>query len=450
MGTARTFAADAATVLHGRDFRRLFVTRLTSQAGDGAFQAGLASLLFFSQERAATAPAVAAALSVAVVPYTIVGPFAGVLLDRWRRRNVLVVVNAVRGVVVLAIAALVARGATGAWLYVAVLACLSLNRFFLSGLGAGLPHVVPAHELVMANAVAPTSGTIAAIAGGGLGYVVRERLGAADGTDAVILVCAASFFFAACLLARRMHRDLLGPVVTEEDGDGAAAVTTQPWRDAAAAAGGVVRGLVEGLAHLRSRRRAFTALAAIGAHRFAYGVTTVATVLLCRNTFNAPSDVDGGVRLLASVFAASGAGFAVAAVITPLVTQRLTKTGWIVTCYGMAAVLEAGLLVTLTVPSALVAAFGLGVAAQGSKICVDAIVQADIHDAFLGRVMSLYDMVFNLAFALAAGLCAAVLPSSGYVPWLYAMVALIYAATAVAYARAQRRDGLLTGALTTT
>ena len=57
-----------------------------------------------------------------------------------------------------------------------MLACLSVNRFFLTGLGASLPHVVPRHELVMANAVSPTCGTLAALAGGGLAYAVRRAL----------------------------------------------------------------------------------------------------------------------------------------------------------------------------------------------------------------------------------------------------------------------------------
>ena len=163
MTTGGTFLGDLRIVLRGRDFRRLFATRLVSQAADGAFQAGLASLFFFSPERATTAGGVAAALAVAVLPYTIVGPFAGVLLDRWRRRQVLVVANLVRAGLVLGVAALVAADVVGLPLYVAVLVCLSVNRFILAGLGASLPHVVPADELVMANAVSPTSGTIAAL-----------------------------------------------------------------------------------------------------------------------------------------------------------------------------------------------------------------------------------------------------------------------------------------------
>ncbi len=41
-------------VLRGGNFRKLFAVRLVSQASDGAFQVGLASLVFFSTDRATT------------------------------------------------------------------------------------------------------------------------------------------------------------------------------------------------------------------------------------------------------------------------------------------------------------------------------------------------------------------------------------------------------------
>ena len=77
-------------------FRRLLSVRLVSQCADGMFTVGLATLFFFSPENAATAGKVAAAFAVLLLPFTIVGPWAGVFLDRWRRRQVLVVGNVVR------------------------------------------------------------------------------------------------------------------------------------------------------------------------------------------------------------------------------------------------------------------------------------------------------------------------------------------------------------------
>ena len=61
----------------------------------------------------------------------------------------------------------------------------------------------------------------------------------------------------------------------------------------------------------------------------------------------------------------------------------------------------------------LVAAFLLGLLAQSIKICVDTLVQAHVDDDFKGRVFVLYDMVFNVALVVAAGLAALLLPPDG-------------------------------------
>src|SRR5918912_2571723 len=205
---------DLRTVLRGRDFRRLLATRLASQAGDGAFQVGLATLVFFSAEHATSAAVAASAFAVAILPYTLVGPFAGVLLDRWRRRQILLVANLVRTALAVAVAALVVDGGVGPALSLLVLACLSLNRFFLAGLGASLPHVVRPHELVVANAIAPTSGTVAALLGAGAGYAVRRWAAGGDASNALVVLVAALTYLVAALLTLRMARDLLGPDVT--------------------------------------------------------------------------------------------------------------------------------------------------------------------------------------------------------------------------------------------
>ena len=68
-------------------YRHLMAVRLTGQAGDGIFQAGLASLFFFSPERQAAPAGVAFASAVLLLPFTVIGPWAGVLLDRRSRRT---------------------------------------------------------------------------------------------------------------------------------------------------------------------------------------------------------------------------------------------------------------------------------------------------------------------------------------------------------------------------
>jgi MFS family permease len=183
------------------------------QAGDGAFQTGLAGLFFFSPERSTTATDAAVAFAVAVLPYTLVGPFAGLVLDRWRRRKRAPAREPDPHVLVLGVALLVTVGASDPLLYVAVLACLSVNRFFLAGLGASLPHVVAPDELVMADAVSPTSGTVATLLGAAAGYALHTMVGSGPKGDAAVLVASATAYLASSALAARMAPDLLGPDV---------------------------------------------------------------------------------------------------------------------------------------------------------------------------------------------------------------------------------------------
>jgi MFS family permease len=428
--TAGRFVGDLRIVLRGPDFRRLYATRLTSQSADGIFEAGLASLFFFSPERAASAAGFAAAIAVAVLPYTVVGPFAGVVLDRWSRRQILVRVNLARSALVAVVAGMVLAGSIGWPLYAVVLACLSVNRFFLAGLGASLPHVVRRDELVMANAVSTTSGTVVALGGAGVAIVVRQVLGGGDPTDAVIVLLAAAGYLGSSMTARTMAKDRLGPDAHQR----------QAWADAPAAVRGVVVGMAAACVHLWRRRPAFDALAVVGGQRFAYGLVTVAMVLLCRATFADPADPDAGALLLAIAFVVSGLGFFAAALVTPVVTRRIRLQTWIVLCCAAAAVLGVVFAATMTYPVALATGFAVGIAMQGTKICVDSIVQAHTDDEFRGRAMSFYDMVFNLTFVGAAVVCAAVLPADGYSRGLMVAVAVIYLATGVAYAVARRRD----------
>src|SRR5690625_7341699 len=88
--------ADLRGLVRLAGFRKLFAVRLVSQCGDGMFQVGLATLFFFNPQNMATAGGVAAAFAVLLLPFTVVGPFAGPLLDRWRRRQVLLYGNAIR------------------------------------------------------------------------------------------------------------------------------------------------------------------------------------------------------------------------------------------------------------------------------------------------------------------------------------------------------------------
>src|SRR5690349_15414304 len=93
-----------------RYFRRLMAIRVATQTSDGVLQIALASYVLFSPERQPDAASVAAVLAVTLLPFSLIGPFVSVVLDRWSRRQVILVVDTSRAVLALALAALVATG----------------------------------------------------------------------------------------------------------------------------------------------------------------------------------------------------------------------------------------------------------------------------------------------------------------------------------------------------
>ena len=79
-----------------RYFRRLLAVRVATQSSDGVLQIALASYVLFSPERQPDAASIAAVLAITLLPFSILGPFVGVVLDRVARRQVLVVVDLLR------------------------------------------------------------------------------------------------------------------------------------------------------------------------------------------------------------------------------------------------------------------------------------------------------------------------------------------------------------------
>lgn len=158
---------DLRVLLRLRDFRNLLAVRLLSQAADGVYQVALATYVVFSPEKQASPGAIASAMAVLLLPYSVVGPFAGVLLDRWRRRQVFLYGNLLRAVLACGTALLIVAHVPDWLFYASALSVTAVNRFVLAGLAASLPHVAGAGQLVTANALSPTAGTLAAVAGGG-------------------------------------------------------------------------------------------------------------------------------------------------------------------------------------------------------------------------------------------------------------------------------------------
>ncbi|MFI5964674.1 MFS transporter [Streptomyces asoensis] len=415
---------DLRVLLRLGNFRRLLGVRLLSQCADGVYQVALATYVVFSPEKQTSAGAIASAMAVLLLPYSLIGPFAGVLLDRWRRRQVLLHGNLLRALLASATALLMIAHVPDWLFYVSALCVTAVNRFVLSGLSAALPRVVDGERLVIANSLSPTAGTLAAVAGGGLAFVVR--LVVAD-SDAAVVLLGCVLYLCAALVSLTMTADLLGP-------DRGA---VRPGL--ANALRGTAHGLAAGLRHLAEpkRREAAWALGSISLMRFCYGALTVMVLMLCRYAWS--TDPEDGLALLGVAVGVSGVGFFVAAVITPAAAGRLGPGRWIVVCSAAASVLVLALMLPFEQTTTFAAAFVLGLVTQGAKIATDTVVQSSVQDGFRGRIFSLYDVAFNVAFVGAAAVAALMLPPDGRSGALVVTVAVIYGAVAASMTRFERR-----------
>jgi MFS family permease len=409
----------------------LFTARVLSQLADGIFQGSLAGTVFFNPEHETDPRRAAAGFLVLYLPYSVVSPFAGVILDRWRRQRSLLASCLLRLPLVALVAALIATRATAAvWslpFFVAALLVLGVSRFFIAAAGAALPHVVEEDRLVSANALAGTCGTVAAFAAGILVLVARSVLPAGAGTDAgLALASAAGYALAAVALTRFRSTDL-GPDIV---------AATSPMRSEAAR---VVREMADGMRHLRTRPAAVRGLAAMTAYRVCMGAMTLDAVLLYRNAF---SDVHGllpgGQTGLAEMVAASAVGILAGAAVTPRITERIGKPAWVAALLIAAGVVVGGLGPSYRPLAFLLAGLVVGAVGQGVKICIDTLVQEVVDDEFRGRVFAFYDALFNMAFAFGAVAAAVSVPTSGRSLVVLGATAGLFIVAGVAYGAAER------------
>ncbi|HEY7814499.1 MAG TPA: MFS transporter [Nakamurella sp.] len=382
-----------------RTLRRLVYVRVLCAFGDGAFQGALAVLVLFSPERQTKPADIAAGFVVLLLPYSIVGPFAGALLDRWSRRRVIVWANLIRCALVGVVALQIAADLPNIVLFVTALLIMGVGRFVGSGLSASMPHTVAKDSLVGANALATTSGAIATAVGGGYAIALRGLLGDSHGRVAIVTATVLIFYLGAALIAMRFRLMELGPDETDEPAQ------TMP---------AVLQGFASGLHHVLQRPTVGLAVLVVMAVRFCFGLCTMVVLLLFQKHF-----IEGtwvlrpGPAGIAEVLAVGALGVFSGAVVTAPVVRRLGRTRWLVILLTLAAVLVLVFGGLFTIWSTLVTTFAVGFAYQSSKVCMDSVVQADSDDAYVGRVFALYDTANNLSYVLAFCLGVFIVPPEG-------------------------------------
>jgi len=394
---------------------RVFVLRWTGQAVDGIFQSALASFVLFSPERQASALGAALAFSVVLLPYSLVGPFVGTVLDRISRQRALFASNLLRAIDLLVIAFLIFHGKTGVELTVAVLLAFGINRLILAGLSAGLPLVIEPKSLIAANALAVTGGSLLVVLGGGMGLGLRKILDSmhnANHSDASLIVIASLGYFTAAILTLRLRRKEIGPLDHEK------------------AKASFSEGLIEmrqGFTYLFQHADAARGILATAVQRGGLTALVLVALLLERNSFHLSSKPEAGLAGLAIALSIAGVGITFGALIAPAGVARVGRHTWIRYMMAGSALSPLFLAISASPISLYIAAFLTSFFGQSLKVTNDALVQAKIADIYRGRIFAVYDVLVNGAVVSGAVLAALILPTSGraaIVPMLISLAAL--------------------------
>jgi MFS family permease len=189
-----SFASYARLLSGNRNFRRLWSAQIVSEIGDWFYTLAIYNLLLQLTGRAGS---VALALVLQVLPQTLIGPTAGVVNDRLRRKQVMIASDIGRMLIVLCM--LLIRSKEKVWLvYPLLMAETLLVAFFEPARNAVIPNIVEREDVVVANTLASTTWSVNLMLGATLGGVVAALLG----RDAVFLLNALSFLISAALIWR--------------------------------------------------------------------------------------------------------------------------------------------------------------------------------------------------------------------------------------------------------
>jgi predicted MFS family arabinose efflux permease len=368
------------------DFRRLFAIRLVSQSSDGLFQSALVASVVFSPEEQNTALGLLKATLIVALPYSILGPFTGVFIDRWRRRRILLLAPCAKAALVgLVLFDPIHHAAP---FFAGALLVLSVNRFFLATAAAIVPRLVPTEDLLVANSLATVGGTVALLAGVFVGGRVVDAVHA----EAPVVVAAAVGWITASWIASRIATSLRPHTKAEDP----ALLRHQLKR--------VGVEFADGARRLLRSPRAIGPITSITLDQIGQGIVLTLSLVVFRHRFGE------GVASFSNLIGAGGIGVLIGILTVGELEDRLAKPTIVAAAFVAGGLVLIGVSFLIRDWSVLLASFAVGLTFAWKKISVDTMVQEAMPDGYRGRVFSVYDVFYNLARVLAAAIAIALIP----------------------------------------
>jgi predicted MFS family arabinose efflux permease len=376
--------ASYTRLLRGnRNFRRLWLAQIVSEIGDWFYTLSIYTLLL---QLTGHAGSVALALMLQVLPQTFVGPTAGVVNDRLKRKHVMIAADLVRFGVVLAM--LLVRSRSMVWLvYSLLVAETTMTAFFEPARSSVIPNITAESEVLAANTLTATTWSVNLMIGAAVGGLVA----ALYGRDTVFILNALSFLTSAILVSGMRFAE---PHV-------AAASPLRP-RDLVD-----FSPVLEGIRYIRNHRTLFPAVFAKAGELMVGPSWVIFTVMGAREfaVHGRGIDAAGGAMLGMSILIG---GRGLGALVGPLVSARWAGQsdhrlrlgilfGYITVALGY-GVLGVSRSVWMAAACAMLAHAG------GSTVWVFSTTLLQLHtdDRFRGRVFAADLGLASLTFAVTA------------------------------------------------
>ncbi len=373
-------------VRQNRNVRRLWLAQIVSEIGDWFYTLSIYTLLLQLTGRPGS---VALALVLQVLPQALIGPTAGVVNDRLKRKHVMIAADLIRFVIVLAM--LLVRSRSMVWLvYPLLLAETTTAAFFEPARSAVIPNVADESEVLVANTLSSATWSVNLMAGAALGGLVAAFLG----RDAAFLLNAFSFL-ASALLIGRMH-------FAEPHAENAPALRARDLVD--------FSPVMEGIRYIRSHPTLFPAVFA-KAGELMIGPSWVIFTVLGAGEFAVRGrgiDAAGGAMLGMSILLG---GRGIGALVGPLISARWAGQNdrrlQVGILLGYLAIALGYGLIGVSPNVWAAAACAMLAHAGGSTVWVFSTTLLQLHteDRFRGRVFAADLGLGSLTFATTAYLC---------------------------------------------
>jgi len=200
-------------VLKNRNFFFLWLGQIISQFGDRLGQMALIGFVYLKAPGSAFE--IAKILSFTIIPVFLIGPLAGVYVDRWDRRRTMYACDLLRSALVLTIPLFLFYTKYMSPIYLIIFVVFCLGRFFVPAKLSIIPDLVDTKDLLIANSLVNITGMIAAILGFGISGVLVEWLGARSGfyLDALSFLVSGVLIF---LITKRSNASMSLKKVSQE------------------------------------------------------------------------------------------------------------------------------------------------------------------------------------------------------------------------------------------